>query len=179
MRQQYFLNDNRLHRPGIAQLRTFAAEHNKPSRIIMDCSRQAKFMWQRIASLPVARSQLFLDLFTEDDIGQKIFQALIYEHNAEENLGFMGLTMVDDIGYCDRSLVDRGCWHELERDLAHVANAMHEFGMQAFHQLKHVRAYESGYLHYLFGGWADYEIVLRRLDVPPVNGVSPDSNEHL
>lgn len=140
----------------------------RPDRLILDTARPARQMWRKINSVPLSR----LELYSQENLIRLVFQALTYDSCAEEQLGYLSLALVDDIGYCDRSQVDTHCWRELEADAGDIANALHQFGSHVHMQLRGLRAYESGYLHYLFENWLGDDVVLHKLELPLVESGS-------
>jgi len=135
--------------------------------IILDTSKLIKDLRSKITLLRE------LDI-NETEIIQLVFQAIMFEENAELKLAHDCMDLVksclgDDYSCNMPATVSRSdLLASYTADVTGITNATYSFGCELLQQLKQLRAYRNGYLFYQFMKMLDKDIVLIKFVPPPI-----------
>lgn len=126
-----------------------------PSGIILDTAGLVSLLRSKTHLLSVIEAD-------EDSIFQTVLAALTYENDAEIELAYRCLDIVRQyLGYGYHG-------NDYNREIADLANAIVEFGNAIYKELRRLKAYHNGYLFYQYMQLLSKDIVLVRIEPPPL-----------
>jgi hypothetical protein len=129
---------------------------NMPRYIILDISQHTTALRSRLRCMPgyceVEYEGVPNRNWTEEQIMEMIFGWITYRHEAELQLDYECM-----------SIVDQALGGAFENYADMLARAIADFGKVLLEQLLQFEVYQKGYLFYQFAGWAGRDIILERL----------------
>lgn len=128
-----------------------SAACSEPEHIILSTADIIKAVGQKFESLP---GFSYDEEFLSQEAVDMILSYLHFEREAELEMGYGCLEMVDN--FLGTAFADR---------TTDAANAMIALGTAILEQLRHIRAYQNGYLFYAFHSWCGKDLVLVRFTV--------------